>query len=594
MSRLHRIIASAFAVLACVAFFTAAAPPPAHAAATTAELRDTGVLAGTVKADGPFTAARVYAWNAERRMTYMVYTHEGRFRAPNLMPGRYQVRVEHAGFAAEPREVTVEPRRTTEAELRMTRSDEPVVHVAGEDSALQAIEAASYEEIYPAGPARVTIEQTCITCHGVNHLPGRPMSREGWDAVLNLMLSDAPAYGVQGGAPLIPLGTVSDTQRAELLDYLVANFGPDSTPRAVLMDQPLALDEAALSKAMWVEYTVAEPTAANGQNRWIQEPYFDLQGNVWLTERTRGAAGITRLDPRTATFTKFPTPKPNWSPHGLAVDPLDAEGSVWWGGRDIHLGRLNPKTGEMKPYPAPGPGLHGHTPVFDSKGDLWFSMLPGNRIGKWTRATDSVKLWEIPTRGGRPYGILIDQQDKIWFVEFHSCQVTRFDPETETFRSWLAPSAPCTIRRIGLDSKGRIWYGAFSSGKLGRLDPSTGEIVEFPIGRFSEPYDVWADPWDDIWISDGGQGGVLVRYDQRSGRFTNYPSPMRSDMPKIAITREGAIWYSNRSIAMNGSAPATVGVLYPDVSKMTGYGAYYALQGSRAVGSGSPRPPVRR
>src|SRR5690606_27155041 len=101
-----------------------------------------------------------------------------------------------------------------------------------------------------------------------------------------------------------------------------------------------------------------------------------------------------------------------------------------------------------------------------------------------------------------------------------------------------APSSPCTLRRLGIDSKGIIWYGAFSSGKLGRLDPETGEMKEYPIGRFSEPYEAWADPDDNIWMTDGGQGGMLVRFDQKSEKFTYYPSPQRSDMPKMAITKD--------------------------------------------------------
>ena len=44
----------------------------------------------------------------------------------------------------------------------------------------------------------------------------------------------------------------------------------------------------------------------------------------------------------------------------------------------------------------------------------------------------------------------------------------------------------------------------------------------------------------------------------------------RGDIPKIEITREGAIWYNPRS-ALKGA----VGVLYPDVSKMTSFEARY-------------------
>jgi virginiamycin B lyase len=404
-----------------------------------------------------------------------------------------------------------------------------------------------------------------------------------------LNLTDNAAWGVKNGTPLIPPGTISPQEQAALLKYLAQHFGADKPPRAVRIDTPPQLDEAALGKAMWIEYSLMEPKAGNGENRWIQETYFDLQGNVWLTERTRGAAAILKLDPRTAKFTAFPTPDPNWSPHGIIVDSSD--GSVWWAGRGVQIARLDPQTGDTSEYSLPAEGGYGgHTPVFDSTGDIWFSMLPDDHIGRWDRETDRIKRWQIPTKGGRPYGILVDGTDKVWFAEFYSCKITRFDPVTEKFTQYTAPSAPCTIRRLGLDSEGKIWYGAFSTGKLGVIDPATARITEYPISSISEPYDTWVDPEDNVWMGDGAQGGLLIKFDQRSQRFTNYPSPVRSDMPKLSITRDGAIWYSNRSYASAGAGPATVGVLYPDMSRMKTLGAYFAVRNGRTVGPGSPPP----
>ena len=60
------------------------------------------------------------------------------------------------------------------------------------------------------------------------------------------------------------------------------------------------------------------------------------------------------------------------------------------------------------------------------------------------------------------------------------------------------------------------------------------------------------------------------RGDQRTERFTYYPTPQITDQPKLAITREGAIWYTPRS-----SLKAAVGVLYPDVDRITTLAAHY-------------------
>lgn len=556
-----------------------------------------GSVSGTVTSDEPFKAARVYLREPARRVTYMVYTAGGVYQARNMFPGTYDVSVEKHGFTSDIERVVVTAGNTARVDLTLRRGGSGVPVVGSRPVAEQAV-LQTFEEIYPPGPALATIERTCIVCHGVNFIPQRSgLDETGWNALLETMLTmNDSIWGIENGTPMMPPGAISPEQRGELLAYLTQHFGPGKPVRMVLNDQELPMDEAELGKAMWVEYTVAEPKSPSGVNRVIQEPYFDLQGNVWLTERTRDAPGILRLDPRTGVFTSYPTPNPDWSPHGIVVDPVEPERYVWWAGRGVDVARLDTTTGEMKGYGDTENPMRwgGHTPVFDSKGDLWWTLIAKDQLGKWERATDQVKRWSIPTKGGRPYGVLVDHEDNIWLAEFYTCKVARFNPATEAFTEFESPSAPCSLRRLGLDSKGTIWYGAFSTGMLGKLDPATGEMEEYKIGRFSEPYEAWADPDDRIWITDGGQGGMLVRFDPVTETFTYYPSPQRSDMPKMAITREGAIWYSNRSLASSGQGPATVGVLYPDVSRMTTLGAYYALDADgRAWGSGSPAPMKR-
>jgi virginiamycin B lyase len=121
-----------------------------------------------------------------------------------------------------------------------------------------------------------------------------------------------------------------------------------------------------------------------------------------------------------------------------------------------------------------------------------------------------------------------------------------------------------------VDSAGIVWYGGFNNGKLGRLDPKSGAITEYDIPMpYSEPYDVWPDRHDNIWISDGGQGGALIRFEPKARTFTYYPTPQVTDQPKLAISREGAVWYTPRS-----SVKAAVGVLYPDVTAITTLAAH--------------------
>ncbi|HWP85306.1 MAG TPA: hypothetical protein VNN17_08965, partial [Terriglobia bacterium] len=258
-------------------------------------------------------------------------------------------------------------------------------------------------------------------------------------------------------------------------------------------------------------------------------------------------------------------------PHGLVVD---SEGQVFWAETTgFHLGRLDPNSGEMTRYPMDSSGQHpgrGHTPILDSRQDIWYTAIAGDLLGKWDRKTQKTKVWKVPTVGAAPYGIQMDQEEKnVWIAEFRGCKVAKFEIATEKFTEYPALTQPCLIRRLSLDHQGNVWYAVFSGGKIGKLDPKTGKIVEYTVPMpFSEPYDIQPDYEGYLWFSDGGQGGTLVRFDPRRETFTYFPTPQRTDQPKLEITRAGAIWYNPRS-----SRKAAVGVLYPDVSKMTTFEA---------------------
>jgi streptogramin lyase len=127
------------------------------------------------------------------------------------------------------------------------------------------------------------------------------------------------------------------------------------------------------------------------------------------------------------------------------------------------------------------------------------------------------------------------------------------------------------MRRLSVDTDGKVWYALDSRGVIGKLDPLTGKIVEYTIPvKYSYPYDIQPDHEGKVWISDSGQGGALIHFDPKTGKFVYFPSPQRTDMPKIEILRDGSILYTNRSAYIQ-----SVGVMYPDKTKMTSLGAYH-------------------
>ncbi len=574
---------------------------------------DTAQLSGTVKAEGPFTAAQVYAWNRDRNMLYMVFTAAGKYNAPKLFPGAYELWAEKGRLRSEHRMMRIEAGQTIVVDHLLAPGPDFLLTLKDSDKGgpqfgsrpADGATLVAYDEMYPQGPGRDIAEKTCMRCHGQTFLPGQKYGRAEWRGLIDAMLNAPPGRD----AAALKTDDVSAADREILADWLVKNFGSDSAPRILKIDAKYPLDEQELAKGMYVEYLLPfmpgldifkRSENAPGKHR-THRPYLDDLGNIWASN---GLIGITRLDPRTGQFSHFPfgtdernpdadmygrtkgDPASIWQyifPHDITVD---ADHNVWWaefqGG---HIGRLTQSTGKMDRFPmdpekkvVDEAGVVGnaraHTPRPDSKGNIWFTVIRGNKIGKWDKATQKITLWEIPTEHSFPYGLIVTPEDKLFFAELRGCNIGYFDPVTEKFTEYKSPSAPCGINRLAADSKGIVWYSVFSGGKLGRLDPTSGAMKEYDIRPFtklavSAPYGIVVDPQDRIWFGDGGLGGALVRFDPAAETFKYFPQPRQGDNPGLDITRDGAIVYTTRS-----SNQATIGLFWPDVSRMKGYGAF--------------------
>lgn len=566
---------------------------------TFAGVAGSGTLSGLVTAAKPFTLAQVYAKDLDKNMLYVVYTSNGRYQFVNLMPGNYEIWAEKQVPRSELERVEIawSPTMGATKAAKVLRSEVKKIAVGGDragslDLALavgdggkvgsvlggastETVDLVSYDQLYPAGPGRDIAEKKCMVCHSQDFFAGHRKTAAQWDEMIGVMLNPDARRGAMLQADAAA-GTINAHERQVLAEYLGNNFGPDSRPRALKVDAEYPVDEQALSKAMFIEYLLPMAKKAGDPKYKAQDPHLDNDGNIWFTN---ALPGVSRLDPRTARFTHFPYPETKIFGHGLTVD---SKGSVFWSEfSGFHLGRLDPSTGKMDRFPMDPDHVvrngNGHTPVLDSKEDIWFTVITGNRIGHWTRKTGNMRLWEIPTANSFPYGILVDHNDKIWFAELNGGKIGMFDPKVNEFKEYPTLTQPSKIRRLGVDSKGIIWYGMSNVGKLGRLDPKTGKQTEYDVMPnasdsrviVSEPYEVIADHEDQIWIGDDGLGGALIKFNPQTEKFTYYPLPRQSDTPRMDLTREGGLVYTTRS----NPQPA-IGILYPDVSKMTTYAAY--------------------
>ena len=542
------------------------------AAPTDSVFTEVASLSGTVEATQPFQAAQVYAMNVTKDILYMVYTQNGNYEAVNLMPGTYEVSVRKFGMTADSQSFEVKAGDKITANFSLVEGEAPAAQQALYGSPEGTVFVPFDELFPPTGVGYQEVMESCLGCHPPSFFGQQSMPGVFWDSVVDRMIARGH----------IPTDTYNDQQKQNIASYLTANFGLDSVARSVPADFPL--DEEALGRAQYIEYYMPlDPVLdANNPRRFVQEPHIDWDGNVWFTERTVPNR-IGKLDPRTGNVTDYVLPDIQGDPHGLTVD---SNGWVWWAETDgWHLGNLNPANGEitrisMDPENDGKIVGRGHTPYLDSSENVWFStrdfILEGvdsdfDGIGKYDREAGGITLYMEPTADSRPYGLLVDVNDHIWTGLSRGCGVAKFDPITEEWSEYFVPGYDrCAVRRLGVNSDAStVWFGVYSDGKMARLDTASGQITLYDIPMFtSQPYDTWVDPDDKVWVSDGGQGGTLIHFDPDTEEFTYYPTAQFTDLPKLAIGSNGAVWYPARS-ARRGA----VGVLYPDKYAMTTFAA---------------------
>jgi virginiamycin B lyase len=543
---------------------------------------DAGILPGYGEITGAVPVPKgvivpVYLRSLERNMGYEVFAVNGHYRAVDLLPGHYEITIRKNGFDLPATTVEVAANGKTVANLPVKRVPEVPDYILG--TWYPDTVPAAYESIYPPGPGRDIAERTCMVCHTVNFLPNKQLDREGWQTMVDLMTVQ-PAFAGFGGLTHGP--TMFDAAKRlppkdkdTLLDYLAANFGPDSTPRSVIQG-PEPEDPVALAKAEFIEYRY--PSTKERPHRWTQELHFDHQGNVLIAERSK-PAGIIKLDASTGTSQDFWGPKympdPDMTPHGLTVDKDD---TVWWSGANAIVVHMDLVAGLTDQYVNPWTGMQATTDALTSQGDLWMAHLLSSRISHYDRKTNKISYWETKDPRSRPYGLVVDHEDRPWFAEYHTDYVSSFDLATQTFKRYPIKTHPAQIRRLGVDHEDIVWYGVYGCickrGKIGRLDPKTGDVQEWEIPLdYADPYDVQADEQDNLWMP---MDNHLVKFDPKTKHFTIYRFPMRSDSPKISITRENAVWFLPRSAGVTGNYGAGAAVLYPDKDKITELKAFYS------------------
>jgi virginiamycin B lyase len=90
------------------------------------------------------------------------------------------------------------------------------------------------------------------------------------------------------------------------------------------------------------------------------------------------------------------------------------------------------------------------------------------------------------------------------------------------------PNADARPRRLAINKDDVIWYADYGRGYLGRFETKTGKMTEYPSpsGPRSQPYGIAVTSDDIVWyVESGVSPNTLVRFDPKTGAFQTWAIP---------------------------------------------------------------------
>ncbi len=341
--------------------------------------------------------------------------------------------------------------------------------------------------------------------------------------------------------------------------FLVSCSSTTATPPSTA---PTGTQTTARSATMAIgsfqEYPL--PQANSGAMR----PAIDHEGRIWF-----GEMGLNRLavfDPRTRTFRQVTPPQGRSGIMGVEVAPDD---TIWFAEQYAnYIGHYLPTTGQYQVYSLPtltipDPSNSGKTFLLpsapndlalDSHGNVWFTELNADALGKLDTHTGQVQQYPLSTRRSvqalDPYGITVDPQGMIWFTEASNNHLGRFDPASGDMRSFTMPGleAKTTLMEIASDPRGIIWATSFTSGLLLNFDPRTSTFTPYyalPGGNGTGGlYGLAIASSGEVWVTLTEEN-TIARLDVVTHHFVFYQIPTRASLPLgVVMGAHNTLWFT--------------------------------------------------
>jgi streptogramin lyase len=464
------------AVLAVQAAFLTLWLLPANAQAPAA-------LAGRVSSasEGAMEGVLVSAKREGATKTVTVVSHaDGRYSFPRdrLEPGRYAVSIRAVKYVlAEPgRNVDVAAGRTAELDLALRESN-PL------ELALQLTDPEWFSSYPLDDRTKWELFRDCSRCHTMR----RP-SMSTYDAEELTWVMQRMVYSA-GSSPMrfqLPAAAAPHWGRAE-----------QGEPSALQKRQADAVAAINLHKGLW-SYELKTLPRPKGKETEVVYTTWDLpatarphdtriaaDGTIWFNHFNDNAIG--RLDPKTGEVKEWHWPyrarEGSGQPTGARTLMGPDERGRWYIGNQAQSGVVvfDPKTEQFVYHDPPGGGEMIDVSGAHVDGNAWRAVA-GPVAGGGVYQID-LETWdhkEIKGTNDKPlyaYDIAADSRNNVFGSARGAPYIWRVDAKTHAIQYFDIPAEPrgqgsfgSGMRRGIVDSQDRLWWGGFDGGFIGMLD----------------------------------------------------------------------------------------------------------------------------
>jgi streptogramin lyase len=521
-------LAAGLATILAALSWQAIGTPPAHAQAAAA-------LTGQVSSaeEGNMEGVIVSAKKDGSNMTVSVVTDaQGRFSFPSdrLSAGHYAISTRAVGYdldgpsaadvaAGTPASLDIKLRKTQNLSKELTNAEWLMSMPGSDDDKMQLL--------------------ACVSCHTLDRVVKSTHNADEFVQVIARMQGYA-----QVSQPIKPQRRVDQARAAnperfrKFAEYL-ASINLSEVPRWEYPLQTLDRVKGRGTHVIITEYDLPRPTI---------EPHDVVVsgGYAWYTNF--GEEYIGRLDPKTGAHKEFPLPDlKKGFPTGSLDLVLDQDGSMWFGMMyQGALAKFDPKTEKFQFFPVSqeqnkdDTQLNMLTMQYGVDGKMWTNNAGPSTIMRLDLASGKYETFDplamLP--GGKDnksiYDIAADSHDNLYMTEFLNNYMVRLDAKTGQVSYYQAPTALSRNRRGHMDDQDRFWFGEYHGNKIGMFDTKQEKFSEWPLPKFTQPYDVIWDKNGELWTG-GMTSDRVVRLDPKSGQTVEYPLARDTNMRRMFV-----------------------------------------------------------